>query len=543
MIWGVMSHYETIVNYHEVTKHHFNRYARSAGYMDWRNQPNPFRSYEGAKQINLPFLNPDPDLAYGALFSTVDGKSESLTLSLVGGICELTLGLSAWKQAGTSRWSLRVNPSSGNLHPTEGYLLLPKMKQLAGGVYHYSPFTHSLARRMQVPDAAVDSFQSHFGPGFGMALTAVFWRESWKYGERAYRYCNLDAGHALAALAFAARLFGWHCWVIADAGDDQIDTMLGLDRTKLPHLEQEASEMFCWISTLPSPHPVPLHLPDELVKPLSSLPLNGRPNRLSPKAVDWSIIDAAAEATRKSATTTKAFALSEEPESVRQPMRMKASEVIRSRRSAVSYDPGKGISKQSFLAMIDATRARAGIPPFGAAFMAPAIHLLLFVHRVSDVPAGLYLLARGMEAVAPLIRQWRPDLLWQRVEDNMPLFKLLEADMTFDAMELSCHQQIAGQSAFAAAMLAPFEANLQQAPYLYRHLHWECGMIGQVLYLGAEAHGLRATGIGCFFDNAVHRLLGIDDRSYQSLYHFTVGHPVEDERLVTLPAYYHLKRE
>ncbi len=62
-------------------------------------------------------------------------------------------------------------------------------------------------------------------------------------------------------------------------------------------------------------------------------------------------------------------------------------------------------------------------------------------------------------------------------------------------------------------------------------------VIGQVLYLEAEAAGIRATGIGCYFDDGMHGLLGLEERSYQDLYHFTVGGPVEDTRLTTLPAY------
>ena len=69
----------------------------------------------------------------------------------------------------------------------------------------------------------------------------------------------------------------------------------------------------------------------------------------------------------------------------------------------------------------------------------------------------------------------------------------------------------------------------------------EAGIIGQVLYLEAEAHGLRGTGIGCYFDDAVHDLLGLKDDSFQSMYHFTVGMPIEDDRLTTLPPYFHLK--
>jgi hypothetical protein len=62
-------------------------------------------------------------------------------------------------------------------------------------------------------------------------------------------------------------------------------------------------------------------------------------------------------------------------------------------------------------------------------------------------------------------------------------------------------------------------------------------MLGHALYLEAEAAGVRATGIGCYFDDEMHRLLGIDDDRWQSLYHFTVGGPIEDTRLVTLPPY------
>jgi hypothetical protein len=74
-------------------------------------------------------------------------------------------------------------------------------------------------------------------------------------------------------------------------------------------------------------------------------------------------------------------------------------------------------------------------------------------------------------------------------------------------------------------------------PWRYRALYWECGMLGQVLYLEAEAAGIRATGIGCYFDDEMHKLLGIGEHSWQSLYHFTMGGPVDDPRLSTLPPY------
>ena len=67
-------------------------------------------------------------------------------------------------------------------------------------------------------------------------------------------------------------------------------------------------------------------------------------------------------------------------------------------------------------------------------------------------------------------------------------------------------------------------------------------MLGQVLYLEAEAANVRGTGIGCYFDDEVHDLLGIKNQTFQSLYHFTVGGAVTDNRLQTLAAYEHLPR-
>lgn len=74
----------------------------------------------------------------------------------------------------------------------------------------------------------------------------------------------------------------------------------------------------------------------------------------------------------------------------------------------------------------------------------------------------------------------------------------------------------------------------------YRELFWEAGMIGQALYLAAEAAGIRGTGIGCYFDDVLHHALGLTDHDWQSLYHFTMGAPVEDLRLRTAPPYAHL---
>ena len=136
----------------------------------------------------------------------------------------------------------------------------------------------------------------------------------------------------------------------------------------------------------------------------------------------------------------------------------------------------------------------------------------------------------------------RDDFAWEPVDGGPDgLFLLAEGDFREKAKKVSCHQDIASDSCYALAMIAPFNSALEHhGPWFYKNLHWETGLIGQVLYLEAEAAGIRSTGIGCFFDDAMHEVLGLEGLQWQSLYHFTVGAPVVDLRLRTAQAYAHI---
>lgn len=175
----------------------------------------------------------------------------------------------------------------------------------------------------------------------------------------------------------------------------------------------------------------------------------------------------------------------------------------------------------------------------------PAIHLVIFVHRVDGLTPGLYVLVRDPKKLAFVQQSMNPELTWTIVPgcpDDLPLYWLLEGDARKLAVQVSCHQDIAGDSAFSFGMLAEFEGTLRErGAWWYPRMFWESGLLGQVLYLEAEAAGVRATGIGCFFDDPVHEVVGIKNVALQSLYHFTIGGPVEDGRLQTLPPYGNVK--
>src|SRR2546427_12586035 len=115
-------------------KHHSNRSARARGHRAWATNPTPSRRYGGAPPGPLPLLGLDEEpLAppYEDLYRPVAVPSAPVTIRTLSRLFEYALALSAWKQAGGTRWALRSNPSSGNLHPTEGYLLFGAVSGLA----------------------------------------------------------------------------------------------------------------------------------------------------------------------------------------------------------------------------------------------------------------------------------------------------------------------------------------------------------------------------------------------------------------------------
>ncbi len=543
---------EVVVAYHERTKHHFHRYAASPGHMDWATQPDPFRRYHGADLVRLPLAKPGRPLPYWQLYALGDVPSEPLSLESISLFFRYALSLTAWKRFHDTTWSLRANPSSGNLHPTEGYAVLPAIDRLgeAPAVYHYAPKEHALERRAILGAKAWSELCTPFPEGsFFVGLSSVHWREAWKYGERAFRYCQHDAGHALATLRIAAAALGWGLVLLDGMSDRAIAALLGLSRgDDYGTAEREEPELLALIT--PDP---PLTSP-RLLSGLTAGSIGaqwcGEANTLSPEhSADWPVIDEVAEATRRSAgvpITEDFFGFPTYEELFGVPVRqglLTAGRAILGRRSAVAMDGVTAISQEAFfrtLARLMPTRDGRSMP-WDAIAWRPRIHLGLFVHRVEGVPPGLYALARDPEKLAALKEVMRGEFRWERLPScppGLPLYLLQEGDCRALAATVSCGQHLAGDGAFSLGMIADYIDSLTTyGAAFYRNLFWEAGMVGQVLYLEAEEAGIRSTGIGCYFDDPVHEVFGIASREWQSFYHFTVGGPLEDTRLTTLPGY------
>ena len=570
---------DQVIHYHIRTKHHYNRYARSLGFLDWVNQPDPFRRFEGAELIRFPLLTPEEEPVsplYGALYEYGAVPSQPVTIRTLSRFFEFALALSAWKKAGASEWALRSNPSSGNLHPTEGYVVLPRLDGLAlkPGVYHYAPKEHGLELRTELHAELIARLLAPFpADALLFGLTSVHWREAWKYGERAFRYCNHDVGHAIGTARIAAATLGWNMALLDGVDQNTVAVLLGTNRkedfadAEPEHPDCLAAIWPCGVTRQPAAvnrsesEELPLHLDSSIVREVTGARWHGKANRLSREhGVHWDVIDEAAEASWKTQTenltaSVRAGALlssdTRHASRVTNDTGMAAGQIIRQRRSAVAFDGRTSITAAMFFHMLQrvmpcADRCQLDRPvPWDCWPYDPAIHLMVFVHRVDGLTPGLYVLVRDRRKLSFIQQSMNPDINWVPAPgcpENLPLYWLLEGDARQLAVQVSCRQDIAGDSAFSLGMLAEFEGGLRErGAWWYPRLFWESGLLGQVLYLEAEAAGVRATGIGCFFDDPVHDIVAVKGLNLQSLYHFTIGGPVEDRRLQTLPPYHHVK--
>ena len=572
---------DRVIRYHVQTKHHFNRYARALGYLDWANQPDPFRRFEGAPLVSLPLLPPGEDPVsppYDAIYQHGAVPRQPVNVRTLSRFFEFALALSAWKKAGESEWPLRSNPSSGNLHPTEGYVVMPQIEglDLNPGLYHYAPKEHGLELRAEFPAEQLARLMAPFPSGaFLFGLTSVHWREAWKYGERAFRYCNHDVGHAIGAARIAAATVGWNMALLDGVEQNTIALLLGTSRVDdFQDVEPEHPDCLAviWPQEIVkreasfvkrAAQEMPLFLDPAMVEKFAAGPWHGKANKLSGEhGVHWDIIDEVAKASWKAQVDRLTIFLSTSSGLISDTLHVSretndagpsAGQIIRQRRSAVSFDGTTSISSATFFRMMERVmprtdRSQLDRPmPWDVWPHDPAIHLLIFVHRVDGLTPGLYVLARDPKKLAFIQQSMNPELSWTPVPgcpEDLPLYWLLEGDAKKLAIQVSCHQDIAGDSAFSFGMLAEFEGRLREGgAWWYPRLFWESGLLGQVLYLEAEAAGIRATGIGCFFDDPVHEIVAVKGLSFQSLYHFTIGGPVEDGRLMTLSPYGRLKRE
>lgn len=143
-----------------------------------------------------------------------------------------------WASTGIQRrefgFEFRTAPSAGALYPIETYVIINKVDTIPQGVYHYNIKNHNLETiktgdfRTNISNAALGQYMcSHAATVF--IWTAIFNRSKCKYGERAYRYIYLDAGHIAENLALSATSLQLGTCQIAALYDDEVNQIIDVD--------------------------------------------------------------------------------------------------------------------------------------------------------------------------------------------------------------------------------------------------------------------------------------------------------------------------
>src|SRR6201993_287963 len=256
----------TWLEYHELTKHSAESLRRTLHYLDWTNMPNPFRHYEGVPVLDLPA---DPSAPQISALEVLAGKRGNTPVrdgaEFLSQLMFYSASISATKRVPSTGgiYSLRVNPSSGNLHPTEFHFCTRGLAGWPDGLYHYRPSSHMTEQRA-IGDFCVKLVNNSAPLIF--VLTSIAWREAWKYRDRAYRYCLHDIGHAWQALTLAARSLGSESFAIGHFSDDRVADSCLLSADEWPMLI------------------IGIHGPAILVNKFSGgdmVVFGGQPNRLS----------------------------------------------------------------------------------------------------------------------------------------------------------------------------------------------------------------------------------------------------------------------
>lgn len=517
---------QMVYTYHNQTKHSQQRYARSLGYMDWATQPDPYRTYINTTKTKLPLSFNNKTLEYSQIFTSLKDKNPSAPLCLesISQFFQFSLGLAAIKEYGDQSWALRCNASSGNLQPSEAYILSNEIQGIKSGLHHYSPKEHELELLSSTSDELSIPQNS-----FLLCLSSIVWREAWKYGERSWRYTQLDCGHALKALEISALILGWKIEVL-NTKDSQLEDLIGFNQSSryIPE-ERELADMLILVSKNDNSIINSEDINIQVIREVLQEKYEGKANQLSLDWHKWDILEKIEDATLSDELEIKKYVNDKYASNPYREATSLAKDIVLKRRSAqVMNEDDCTISKKEFETIIGSIKCDSS-----------NINLVLFIHSVEELDSGLYILIRNKDHKSKLETLLKEEFIWESVDTNAgELYKLKVGDFKFLAKAISCNQDIASHGAFTLGMLAEFTKQLEQyGSSKYKHLYWDCGAIGQQLYLEATSLNLSATGIGCFLDNILHDTIGLQSNQFQTLYHFTIGRGLVDNRLTTRKPY------
>jgi len=479
-------HTETAWAYHEATKHSYVSIRANPHFLDWANQPSPFKIYPSLQTLNLASeIHPTGVAALSAVAESVREQTAAQPdLEAIAQLLYLSAGVTRRRQYPGGEIYFRAAACTGALYEVELYVACGQLKGLDAGVYHFSPGDFSL-RRLRSGDHRGALVEATAGePSIVHApliiiSTCTYWRNAWKYQNRTYRHFGWDNGTLLANLLAVAASIGLPRKIITGFTDAEVNRLLDVDSKRevafslavLGHVSapppQSPSAPTLGLETVPySRHEVDYPLMREMHS-ASSLESraevekwrgNTPPSNLPPPTGPTIPLPALADA-----------------EIRRDPI----EQVILRRGSSRKFSRSP-ISLAQLSTLLD--RATRGVP---ADFLDPPgaqlNHLYLIVHAVESLDPGAYVFHRNLGV----------------------LECLKNGDFRTQAGYLGLEQQLPADAAVDIFFLADLRPILERFGNRgYRAIQLEAGIVGGKIYLAAYAQGLGASGL-TFYDDDV----------------------------------------
>ncbi len=494
-------------NYHNATKHSYASIRSNTHFMDWSNQPLPFKIYPTLEPMHLPGeVRQSGVAALSAIAERVSAQTNAgPDLEAVAQLLYLSAGITRRRKYSGGEIYFRAAACTGALYEVELYLVCGELGSLEAGVYHFGPAEFGL-RKLRAGDyrgalvAATGEAAIAHAP-LTIICTCTYWRNAWKYQARTYRHFGWDNGTLLANLLAVATALGLPAKVVCGFVDASVNRLLDVDTQR---------EVAFSLVALDHADALPPKAPAEI------LPLRLETVPLSQREVDYplmremhaaSSLDSKEEMEewrgRAPVTDSPPPAgpiISLKPLSDAEMPRDSVEQVIQRRGSTRKF-ARSAITLAQLSTMLD--RATRGVP---ADFLDPAgaqlNHLYLIVHAVEGLSPGAYVFHRSRGA----------------------LECLKQGDFRVDAGYLGLQQELPADAAVDIFFLADLRPILQRFGNRgYRAVQLEAGILGGKLYLAAYAQRLGATGL-TFFDDDVPRFFSPHAEGKSAIFLVAVGH-------------------
>ena len=473
--------------YHNATKHSHRSIRTNPHFLDWGNQPLPFKIYPKLELLPLPRRFEEGGMPALRAIAEVRGRESAVPeLQNLSQLLHFSAGITRRRAWSGGQIYFRAAACTGALYEIELYLACATLADLEAGLYHYAADEFGLRKlrtgdfRRVLVEATANQPSIASAPVI-ILCTATYWRNAWKYQARTYRHFGWDNGTILANLLAVSTSLDFPAEVICGFVDADINRLLDIDS------EREVAFSLVPIGRLADSQPPP-------AEHISPLGLDTVP--LSRREVDYpamrmmhtasSLVMPKEVAVWRGGTPVRRHKepggelLSLEPLGDKEIPADSIEQVIL-RRGSTRQFAREPISLVELSTILDrSTRGVAAdfLHPFGTSLN----DLYLIVNAVEGLPSGSYFFHR----------------------ERRGLELLREGNFRSQAGDLGLEQELPADASVAIFFLADLEAIFERYGNRgYRAVQLEAGIVGGKLYLSAYALRLGATGLTFYDDDVV----------------------------------------